>query len=402
MILRARLVVPMSQPPIDDGAVVVEGDSITAVGPTAEIRTEHAGEIRDLGEVALAPGLINAHCHLDYTDMVDQVEWRGSFIEWILQLVALKQLQSDKQYLAAIRSGLDQLLNSGTTTVMNIESFPELIDQVGSTPLRVVWCLELIDYGRTDTPQKIMDGMEEFMATQRGMNLGLSPHAPYTVSAELYRLAARGAKERGILLTTHLAESQEEDDMIRRGSGHMYDYFLRAGRDMSDCRHVGPVRLLADYGVLGSNCLAAHANHLTPLAMKRLAETGTHVVHCPKTHQFFKRTTPLVELLRDSGINVCLGTDSMASNDTLNMFAEMQQLARIFPLMSAEEILTMATLNAARALNRADTLGQITPGAKADLISVPLDGGIADAYEAVVFAEKPVVFSMIGGKVAIG
>src|SRR3989442_5571012 len=138
MILRAKLVVPMSQPPIDDGAVVVDGDMIVAVGPVKDIRAQHAGDVRDLGEVALAPGLINAHCHLDYTDMINQVEWCGSFIEWILQLVALKKLQTDKQYVAAIRDWAQQLLTSGTTTVVNTESFPTLTDQVGATPLRIV------------------------------------------------------------------------------------------------------------------------------------------------------------------------------------------------------------------------------------------------------------------------
>lgn len=399
MILRAKLVVPMSQPPIDDGAVAVEGDTIVAVGKASELA---GGEVRDLGEVALSPGLINAHCHLDYTGMVNQVEWRGSFIEWILQLVALKQLQSEKDYLAAVKTGLQQLLNWGTTTVVNVESFPALIDQFGDTPLRVVWCLELIDFTRADTPQDIAQRALDFIAARPDLNLGLSPHALYTASGKLYQLAADYAAARNIPLTTHLAESEEEEDMIRRGTGHMYDYFIRAGRDMSDCKRIGPVQLLAEYGALGPNCLAAHANCLTPLDVKLLGETGTHVVHCPKSHRFFKRDTPLLGSFQASEVNVCLGTDSMASNDTLNMFAEMQELARTFPRMSAEEILTMATLNAARALNRSDKLGTVAPGAWADLIAVPLDGTVVDPYEAVVFAERPVSFSMIGGKVVVG
>jgi aminodeoxyfutalosine deaminase len=402
MILRAKLVVPVSQPPIDDGAVVVEGDSIVAVGPTNDVRAQHAGDVRDLGEVALSPGLINAHCHLDYTRMRGEVEWRGSFIEWILQLVALKKLRSEKEYAAAIELGADQLLKTGTTTVVNIELFPAVIDQFGEIPQRVIWCLELSDYGRTDVPQDIAQRALEFIAARPNLKFGLSPHAPYTVSAELYRLAGRYAKARNIPLTTHLAESQEEDDMIRRGSGHMYDYFLRAGRDMGDCKRVGAVQLLAEYGALGPNCLAAHANCLTPLDVKLLAETGTHVVHCPKTHRFFGRDTPLLGSLKQYGVNFCLGTDSLASNDTLNMFEEMQVLARIFPRMSAEEILPMATINAARALNQPEKLGKIAPGAWADLIAVPLDAAVVDPYEAVVFAEKPVSFSMIAGKAVIG
>jgi len=102
-----------------------------------------------------------------------------------------------------------------------------------------------------------------------------------------------------------------------------------------------------------------------------------------------------------AGVNVCLGTDSMASNDRLDMFAEMQELARIFPRWSAEQVLTLATVNGAKALNRANKLGEIAAGATADLIAVPLDGAVFDPYEAVVFAEKPVCFSMIEGKVVL-
>ena len=132
--------------------------------------------------------------------------------------------------------------------------------------------------------------------------------------------------------------------MFRRGMGHMYDYFLRAGRDMTDCKRVGPMQLMSEYGVLGPNCLAVHANCLTPLDVALLKRTGTHVVHCPKTHRFFNRATPLLNTWKEQGINVCLGTDSLASNETLSMLDEMQTLGRMFPQMSAQELLALATV----------------------------------------------------------
>ena len=156
MIIRARYVLPMDQPPIEDGAVVVDGDSIVAIGKTSEIRAAHPGEVLDLGERVLAPGLINAHCHLDYTRMRGEVEWRGSFTEWILQLVAAKQLHPEKEYVGGIQRGLDMLTRSGTTTVVNIESFPGLLDQVLPTKLRVWWCSELIDPNRAEEAQSLL------------------------------------------------------------------------------------------------------------------------------------------------------------------------------------------------------------------------------------------------------
>jgi aminodeoxyfutalosine deaminase len=393
--LRAKLVVPMGQPPMEDGAVAVDGDKIVAVGPASEV----TGDVRDLGEVALAPGLINAHCHLDYTNMVHQVPAHSSFVDWLNELVALKQRYSESQYRAGITAGLDQLRKSGTTTVVNIESFPTLIDQVPATPLRVMWCLELIDL-RKSAEQLLQEALT-LIEAHPGRQFGLSPHAPYTASAELYRLAARYARGRHLLLTTHLAESEEEDDMFRRGTGHMYDTLRRAGRDMGDCKRLGPVQLLHEMEVLSPGCLVAHANCLTPADVKLFAQTGAHVVHCPQTHRFFRRPTPLLESLMHAGVNVCLGTDSLASNDRLDMFAEMQELARTFPRWSAEEILQLATVNAAKALNQGDKLGKIAPGVAADLIAVPLSGPVVDPYEAVVFAELPVCFSMIAGKVVL-
>jgi aminodeoxyfutalosine deaminase len=352
--------------------------------------------------VVLSPGLINAHCHLDYTDMVHEVECRGSFIEWILQLVALKQLRSDKQYLAAIQSGMTQLLKSGTTSVINIACFPPLIDQLPPSQLRIWWCMELIDFNRSDSAKDIVRQALEVIAAHQNVHggFGLAPHAPYTVSGDLYRLAGQHTRARNILLTTHLAESEQEDDMFRRGNGPMYDYFLRAGRDMNDCRRVGPVQLLSEAGVLGPNCLVAHANCLTPLDVTLLKQSGTHIVHCPKSHRFFNRSTPLLSVFWQNNINVCLGTDSLASNDTLDMFAEMQALTREFPRLSADKVFAMATVCGAKALNLSDRLGKIAPGAWADLIAVPLDGEGVDPYEAVVFAENPVCFSMVGGRVA--
>jgi aminodeoxyfutalosine deaminase len=401
MIIRARYVLPMDQPLIDDGAVVVEGDKIVAVGKTSEIRAAHTGEVRDLGERVLAPGLINAHCHLDYTRLRGEVEWRGSFTGWLLQLISAKQLHPEKEFAGAIPRGIDMLAKSGTTTVVNIESYPGLLDQVLPTKLRVWWCLELIDLNRKDEAKAVVEAAVELIAAHPNVRggFGLSPHAPYTVSEELYRLSAQYARGRNIPLTTHVAESEEEDEMIRRGTGQMYDYFLRAGRDMSDCKRAGPVQLLSEYEVLGPGCIAAHANCLTPLDITLLRQTGTHVVHCPKAHQFFHRDMPFIQTMKEQGINICLGTDSMASNDSLNMLEEMQQMAQIFPRLSPQELLEMATVNAAKALNQVEKLGRITPGAWADLIAAPVEGAGVDPYESIVFANKVVSFSMVGGEV---
>jgi cytosine/adenosine deaminase-related metal-dependent hydrolase len=168
---------------------------------------------------------------------------------------------------------------------------------------------------------------------------------------------------------------------------------------MSDCKRAGPTQLMAEFGVLGPNCLAVHANYLTTPDVILFKQTGTHLVHCPKSHRFFGRGTPQLNAWNQHHVNTCLGTDSMASNDTLSMLEEMQMLGHVFPRMSAQELLTLATVNGARALNLGEKLGRIGVGAWADVIAAPLEGAGGDPYEAIVYADKRVSFSMVGGEV---
>ncbi len=395
--------VPVATPPIEDGAVAVRGEQIVAVGRSSEVPVEAGEEVRDLGDAVLAPGLINAHCHLDYTCLRGELDWHGSFVEWLLKIVAAKKLHSEDNYAQAIARGAEELVDYGATTVVNVAAFPRVFDLVPGLPLRTIWCFELIDLFQQASPEEMVRKLEGFIDArpQLAGRYGFSPHAPYTASGGLYMLSARAAAARGVLVTTHVGETQDEDDMFRRGSGPMYDYFTRAGRNMADCKQLGPVQMLAEWGVLGTNCLAVHANSLTPHDMKLIQKTGTHVVHCPKSHRYFNRGVPILSALWELGVNICLGTDSLASNNSLNMFAEMQALAHVYPRLPADQILEMATRNGAAALGLAGKLGEITPGALADLIAVPT-GDVVDPYEAVVYAEKSVLFAMVGGKVVRG
>jgi cytosine/adenosine deaminase-related metal-dependent hydrolase len=167
---------------------------------------------------------------------------------------------------------------------------------------------------------------------------------------------------------------------------------------MTDCKRGGIVRALGEVGALGPNCLAVHANHLTPADAALLEQSGTHVALCPRTYEFFKRRLPMLPMFMEQGINVCLGTDSLASNDKLNLFSEMQTLASQFSQMSPDRILQFVTTGAAKALNRSKVLGKLAAGAWADMIAVPQDATAGDPYEAVVFSNKPISFSMVGGK----
>jgi aminodeoxyfutalosine deaminase len=416
MILRARLVLPMAGPPIEDGAVVISGQRIDWVGPWGEAQPHIAGDVNDLGEVVVMPGLINAHCHLDYTGMAGKILPPRSFADWIKAIVALKAEWSYTEFADSWLRGADMLLRTGTTTVADVEAVPELLpDMWQSTPLRTVSFRELIHLKPPGTAEQLVRKTAAEWAALPGAGagtadrqVGLSPHAPYTTSAELLSVAAHEARKRKWLLTTHVAESEQESDMFMYRHGPLYDW-LKTQRDMSDCGHGSPVHHLERADYLGDNLLAVHVNYLWRDDASTLAKYGVSVVHCPRSHEYFRHLLFPHRELANAGVNVCLGTDSLASTarvrgkaPELNMFAEMRTLSSKEPELAPQTILEMATINSARALKRGGDIGVLRTGSLADLIVVPYSGRAENAPEGVIDFDGAVRGSMISGQWALG
>jgi aminodeoxyfutalosine deaminase len=403
MIYRARHVVPVIGPPIENGAVVVKGDTIAAVGPWDGIRPAWAGEAEDLGDAILMPGLINAHCHLDYSGLRGAILRPESFAGWIQRINAVKRNLSEDDFLAAIEKGLAECLNSGTTTVLNIESFPGLLPRMRRPSLRTWWFFEMIDLRQTPPADEIISAALKFFAQRpewRG-GVGLSPHAPYTASIELYLLTRAIARRHGLPVTTHVGESYEEQTMFADGAGPLFSFLQSIGRPMADCGNGrSPLRVLADAAAIGPETILAHLNEL-PVEDEDLLRPGgflhdVAVVHCPLSHRYFSHRPFPLERLRKLDINVCLGTDSLASNQTLSIFEEMRAAREAFPFLTSTELLEMATINGARALGLAGRLGVLRPGAFADLIALR-GGDSPDLATRIVEHRGNVDWAMVGG-----
>ena len=411
MILRARIVVPVSRPPIEDGAVCLAGDRIAWVGRRAELpASRFHGEETDLGDVILLPGLINAHCHLDYTGMAGQIPPPKSFTDWIKSLVALKSSWSVEEFAGSWRCGAEMLLRTGTTTVADIESVPELIPSAWqSTPLRVISFRELLNVKSRQPAAEIVErAVNDWLGLPEAQGrVGLSPHAPYSTSAELLELAARAAHRRNWRLTIHVAESEQEFEMFMYRQGAMFDW-LKSQRDMSDCGLGSPVQHLERCGCLDENLLAAHVNYLWRHDAGVLGRNRVSVAHCPRSHDYFRHLRFPREELEGAGVNLCLGTDSLATARKereqpleLNLFAEMQLLAAKSPEPAPEKILRMATVNGAQALGRKGELGELSPNALADVVAIPFAGPEREVFEAIVHHPVGVAASMIGGAWAV-
>lgn len=407
MLLRARTILPVCAPPIEDGALIVSGERIQSVGRWNDLRATFDGsakEVFDLGEVALLPGLINAHCHLDYTDMAGQLAPAKHFSDWIKAIVSRKADWSYTEFAQSWLNGAQMLLRSGTTTVVDIEAVPELSpDVIRSTPLRVISCLELLSVRSRFTPEELVENAAGKLRALPPDAVGLSPHAPYSTTPAVLRTAAEAARAHGWLLTTHVAESTDEFEMFQLGRGAMFNW-LKSQRDMSDCGQCSPVAHLARAGMLSRNFLAVHANYLARGDAELLGQSGASVAHCPRSHAFFRHAAFPLEELHCAGVNVCLGTDSMATMPNsrgepfaLDMFAEMRAFAKEFPALSPEQILLAATRNGAKALGRERELGCLAAGGLADVIALPFGGG-GNAVEAVLSHHGDVAASMIRGQ----
>jgi cytosine/adenosine deaminase-related metal-dependent hydrolase len=435
MIIRARTVVPMNGAPIDNGAVAVSGNriddlppgsslsraarqsrsapagSIVDVGNFGDIKTRNAGEILDLGEQVLLPGLINAHCHLDYTCLRGKIPPQKSFVDWIQAINAEKAALSPKDYFASIQDGFAEARRFGTTTIANLTAFPELTPQI-QPPIRTSWFAELIDIRAPERANELVDVAIESLGRARppGAPWGLAPHALFTASRELFCRCEEISQRDNVLLTTHLAESREEMQMFRDGSGPLYEFLKNIGRPMNDCGNNTPLELFV--GALPSTSLrtgsdralspwiVAHLNELAESDFEVLERSAPkfHIVHCPRSHNYFGHAPFAFERLRSLGFNICLGTDSLASNDTLSLFDEMRAFQKNVPSVCPEEILRMVTVNPARALRLENALGRVRSGFEADLVAVPCAGS-TDVFEQIISCDAAVSWSMVSGNV---
>jgi len=230
-------------------------------------------------------------------------------------------------------------------------------------------------------------------------NWGLGPHAPFTASRKLYRQCEEMARREDVLLTTHLAESRDEMEMFSKSRGPLFDFLAQIGRDRSDLHGATPVEHLGEFCTLDERWLLVHLNEIAACDAKTLLRSNTlpHAVHCPRSHAYFGHSPFPFRKLRRLGFNICLATDSLASNDDLNLFREMRAFQRNEPTLSPRQILETVTVNAARALGQGDRLGQIAPGFFADLIALPCAGSTT-AFEEIVAFKATVGWMIIDGK----
>ncbi len=387
----------MSGPPIENAAVAICGGTITAAGKWNDLRGITSDDVIDLGERVFLPGFINAHCHLDYTCLRGSIPPLQSFTAWIRAINERKAALQPEDYVRSIRGGFTEAARFGTTTVCNLEAFPELIVEV-PPPIRTWWFAEMLDVRQAVDPAEVYAQIAH-SHSRSGGGIGLAPHAPFTASAGLYRASAAVGDRHRLPLTTHVAESAEEMQMFRDGKGALFDFLRSIGRDMNDCGKGSPLKALLQTGVLDERWIVAHLNELSHDDLRLLVTAPRfHIAHCPRSHAYFSHAPFALTELGGLGFNICIGTDSLASNTDLSLFAEMRQLSRNHPSLNPHQLLEMVTINPARALGQQHLLGRIAPGFAADLIAIPAPATGKALLDEVLAFERDVPWMMVAGE----
>jgi cytosine/adenosine deaminase-related metal-dependent hydrolase len=385
----APVVLPIGCAPIRDGAVLVEGDRVVAVGPRGSVPVGGA-RVREWPGV-LTPGLVNAHAHLQYTDYADLATSGLPFAAWIRTLTERRREWTPARWQESARRGVHELLRTGTTAVADIVTDVAVLPVLARSGLTGIAYVEVVGVeshrwadARADLARKV-DG------APRGLRVGVSPHALYTIGTDVARGAAAFARERGLRLHPHLAETRDECEYVASGTGPFADF----GRSMDLTFELlaggsgrTPVAEADALGLLGPDSHVAHGVHVSAADRALLRDRGTAVALCVRSNAVLGAgEAPVADYLAE-GSPLAIGTDSRASNPSLDLVEEIAAVRELALAQGspadglARRLVEAATLGGAHALGLAGA-GRIEPGARADLavFDVPTEG---DPYEALV------------------
>lgn len=379
---RARWIFPVASPPLADGVLEIEGGVISALHNRPE-----PGSV-DLGNVAILPGLVNAHTHLEFSDLPRPLEPRSPFPDWIRSVVSHRRSRAIPQS-QIIQQGLGECLRTGTRAIGEIATDDETPQAILENPsltehgielmVRAVVFRELIGL-QPERHDEQVSVAKEFLQAGRNddpriLTRGLSPHSPYSVHPDLFHELVSLCRESKAPLAMHLAETEAELELLSKGVGELVEMLKafgiwRDGLFPKNLRILDYLEPLADV----ERALVVHGNYLNDEEIAFLSRhENLSVVYCPRTHNFFgHRDHPWPRLL-ETGVRVAIGTDSRASNPDLNLWEEIKFLRQKHPGVPPSQWIEWATRAGAIALFGPDTdLGTLQIGQPATIAIVPL------------------------------
>lgn len=384
---RAAWILPIDSPPLRHGWVAVDRGRVSATGTGTP---PDVGETFDLGHVAILPGLVNAHTHLELSWMRHQVPPGVSMPEWAARLMALRRTVSAEPPVPIVDAVRD-VRAFGTSLVGDVTNSLAAYEPLLDSDLAGAIFRELFGFNSPAPGDLVAAARAQLEALMpvAWLRPSVVPHAPYSVSPELFRAIAAASGDRAI--SVHLGESAEEVQFLRDGTGAWRELLgqLDVWRDDWQPPACGPVEYLDRLGLVGPHLLAVHGTQFTEEELGRLARAGATVVTCPRSNRWTGAGAPPIERFYASGVRVAIGTDSLASVEDLNVFAELAEVRRLAPGVPAARLLDSATRAGAAALGFSADYGTIAPGKLADLLAVRLPSRVEDVEEYLVGGIEP-------------
>lgn len=418
-VLRSDWVLPIAAEPIQDGAIAVEGELIKSVGSAADVIAANPGaEVLDFHDSILLPGFVNCHSHVEYSVFRGLLD-NSNFGSWLLDFIDYRSLLNDDDQMASAMLGVSECVASGITTLADGMYSGASIDAIIRGGLRARIYQEAFGLDEHKLADDLgalgskLDALQEKASDL--IEVGVFPHAPYSVSARHYRAIVGMARERGMKIATHLAESRAESVYIKSGTGVLaYDLREKLGLDNISREPFGvsPVKYLQQWSVYGPDVMAVHCVNVGPRDVEILAKNDVAIAHCPKSNAKLGCGVAPLPAFLEAGIRVGFGTDSPASSNIMDIFGEMRTaiflhraMRQDASILGAAECVQIATLGGARALGMEDAVGTLEPGKQADIIVVDMEFShftpIYDPYSALVYgaSQEDVFFKMVGGRI---
>ena len=367
--IRAGRVHPVTAPPIEDGAVLVDAAGrIAAVGPPPQVPTPSDVRSLHFPEAMLVPGLVNCHTHLELTHLGGDGGGRHDepdFVKWIRRIRELKEATAPEAFYDAAIAGVRECWSRGVTCVAETGSTGAVMRALHELGGRGIVYQEVFGPDPAQM-QASMAGLESAVSELRRLAtgqllLGVSPHAPYSVSAPLYEAVATFARRERLPVAVHIAESKEETQFVRDGTGPFAEA-LRARGIPIEAHHTSPVQYVVQRGVIARGTLCIHCVQVDQDDVRVLARRGAAIAHCPRSNAVHRHGRALLKVFRDAGIAVGLGTDSVVSVGELDLWAEAEAAG-----LGGDEALRALTLEGARALGWEREIGSLEVGKAADL-----------------------------------
>lgn len=383
VLVRAAWVCPIAGPPMADGWIHVVDGRVSDLGSGHD--TPGAVATRQLGDVAILPGLVNAHTHLELSWLRGRVPPSHDFLTWVGRLMTARpslERPDDPAVMGPLGAAIAAMRESGTVAVGDISNALVSPAALAAAGMPAVVFHELMGFGVRDGAAVVADALARHRQhTSPGVGVVPAPHAPFSVSESLF-LAIRDAVATSAhpLTSVHVGESAAEVELLRDGRGPWRERLQALGvwRDGWQPPGRGPADYLCDLGVITSGTLVVHGVQLTDAELGRLAEVGATLVTCPRSNEWVGVGAPPLQRFLASGVRLAIGTDSLASAPDLNLFSELAVMRTLAPDAPARRLLGAATHGGAEALGWGAELGTIAPGKRAALIAVDVPRGTSD------------------------